>query len=86
MRSAARIPGRRHNELYQRHVLLRLLHLAMRQEALLPFRRRVIGAAEGQVLEIGIVSASAVALSARSPNAFARRRYHPRENFAGVLS
>lgn len=42
--------------LYQRHVLPRLLHLAMRQDTLLPFRRRVIGAAEGRVLEIGIGS------------------------------
>lgn len=42
--------------LYQRHVLPRLLHLAMRQNTLLPFRRRVIGAAEGRVLEIGIGS------------------------------
>lgn len=41
---------------YQRHVLPRLLHLAMRQEALRPFRTRVIGAAEGRVLEIGIGS------------------------------
>jgi ubiquinone/menaquinone biosynthesis C-methylase UbiE len=42
--------------LYQKHVLPRLLHLAMGQEALLPFRRRVAGAAEGRVLEIGIGS------------------------------
>jgi len=41
---------------YQRRVLPRLLHLAMRQEALRPFRERVIGAAEGRVLEIGIGS------------------------------
>ena len=41
---------------YQHHVLPRLLDLAMRQEVLLPFRRRVIGAAEGRVLEIGIGS------------------------------
>jgi ubiquinone/menaquinone biosynthesis C-methylase UbiE len=41
---------------YQHHVLPRLVHLAMRQEAMLPFRRRVIGAAEGRVLEIGIGS------------------------------
>lgn len=41
---------------YQRHVLPRLLHLAMRQEAFVPFRKRVIGAAEGRVLEIGIGS------------------------------
>jgi SAM-dependent methyltransferase len=41
---------------YQRHVLPRLLHLAMRQAALRPFRQRVIGAAEGRVLEVGIGS------------------------------
>jgi ubiquinone/menaquinone biosynthesis C-methylase UbiE len=41
---------------YQHHVLPRLLHLVMQQEAMLPFRRRVIGAAEGRVLEIGIGS------------------------------
>jgi SAM-dependent methyltransferase len=41
---------------YRHHVLPRLLHLVMQQEAMLPFRRRVIGAAKGQVLEIGIGS------------------------------
>jgi hypothetical protein len=41
---------------YRRHVLPCLLHLAMRQTELLPFRRRVIGGAEGRVLEIGIGS------------------------------
>ena len=41
---------------YQRHVLPCLLHLAMRQKPMMPFRRRVIGAAEGRVLEIGIGS------------------------------
>lgn len=41
---------------YQRHVLPRLLHLVMQQAALLPFRQRVIGAAEGLVLEVGIGS------------------------------
>ena len=41
---------------YQHHVLPRLLHLVMQQAALLPFRQRVIGAAEGLVLEIGIGS------------------------------
>jgi SAM-dependent methyltransferase len=41
---------------YQRHVLPRLLHLVMQQEAMVPFRRRVIGAAEGRVLEVGIGS------------------------------
>ncbi len=41
---------------YQRRVLPRLLHMAMRQEALRPFRERVTGAAEGRVLEIGVGS------------------------------
>jgi ubiquinone/menaquinone biosynthesis C-methylase UbiE len=41
---------------YQHYILPRLVHLAMRQKAMLPFRRRVIGAAEGRVLEIGIGS------------------------------
>ena len=41
---------------YQHRVLPHLVHLAMRQEALMPFRKRIIGAAEGQVLEIGIGS------------------------------
>jgi ubiquinone/menaquinone biosynthesis C-methylase UbiE len=41
---------------YQHHVLPRLLHLVMQQEAMLPFRRRVTGAAEGRVLEVGIGS------------------------------
>jgi ubiquinone/menaquinone biosynthesis C-methylase UbiE len=41
---------------YQRHVLPHLLHLAMKQTQLAPFRQRVIGAAEGRVLEIGIGS------------------------------
>jgi ubiquinone/menaquinone biosynthesis C-methylase UbiE len=41
---------------YQRYVIPPLTHLVMRQKQLLPFRQRVIGAAEGQVLEIGIGS------------------------------
>jgi ubiquinone/menaquinone biosynthesis C-methylase UbiE len=41
---------------YQRYIIPRLTHLAMRQRQLLPFRQRVIGAAEGRVLEIGIGS------------------------------
>jgi ubiquinone/menaquinone biosynthesis C-methylase UbiE len=41
---------------YRRRVLPYLVHLAMRQNQLVPFRRRVIGAAEGRVLEIGIGS------------------------------
>jgi ubiquinone/menaquinone biosynthesis C-methylase UbiE len=42
--------------LYRRFVIPHLTHLAMRQEQLLPFRQRVVGAAEGRVLEIGIGS------------------------------
>ena len=41
---------------YARNVLPCLLHAAMRQAVLLPFRTRVAGAAEGRVLEIGIGS------------------------------
>jgi ubiquinone/menaquinone biosynthesis C-methylase UbiE len=41
---------------YQRYVIPRLTHVAMRQKQFLPFRQRVIGAAEGRVLEIGIGS------------------------------
>jgi ubiquinone/menaquinone biosynthesis C-methylase UbiE len=41
---------------YQRHVLPHLVHFAMRQKYLLPFRGRVVGAAEGLVLEIGVGS------------------------------
>jgi ubiquinone/menaquinone biosynthesis C-methylase UbiE len=41
---------------YQRYIVPRLTHLAMRQKQLLPFRQRVFGAAEGRVLEIGIGS------------------------------
>jgi ubiquinone/menaquinone biosynthesis C-methylase UbiE len=42
--------------LYQGHVLPHLLHFAMLQNYLVPFRKRVIGAEEGRVLEIGIGS------------------------------
>jgi ubiquinone/menaquinone biosynthesis C-methylase UbiE len=41
---------------YQRRVLPCLLHLSMRQKQLVPYRKRVISAAEGKVLEIGIGS------------------------------
>ncbi len=41
---------------YQRQIVPRLTHLAMRQKQFLPYRQRVIGAAEGRVLEIGIGS------------------------------
>jgi ubiquinone/menaquinone biosynthesis C-methylase UbiE len=41
---------------YQHYIIPRLTHLAMRQKQLLPFRQRIIGAAQGRVLEIGIGS------------------------------
>ncbi len=41
---------------YARHILPPLLHLAMRQKVLLPFRRQTVAAASGRVLEIGIGS------------------------------
>jgi ubiquinone/menaquinone biosynthesis C-methylase UbiE len=42
--------------LYQQHVVPCLVHLAMRQKQHGPFRQRVVGAAEGRVLEIGVGS------------------------------
>jgi len=41
---------------YSDIILPRLCHLAMRNKQLVPYRERVIGAAEGRVLEIGVGS------------------------------
>jgi ubiquinone/menaquinone biosynthesis C-methylase UbiE len=41
---------------YRDRILPFLVHLAMRQENLAPYRRRIVTAAEGRVLEIGIGS------------------------------
>jgi ubiquinone/menaquinone biosynthesis C-methylase UbiE len=41
---------------YDDFILPRLIDLAMRNKQLLPFRERVIGAAEGRVLEVGVGS------------------------------
>ncbi|MGH6805475.1 MAG: SAM-dependent methyltransferase, partial [Ensifer adhaerens] len=41
---------------YSDFILPRLCDLSMRNERLRPYRERVIGAAEGRVLEIGVGS------------------------------
>jgi SAM-dependent methyltransferase len=41
---------------YQRHILPYLVHLAMQQKEMVPFRKCIVGAAEGRLLEIGIGS------------------------------
>jgi ubiquinone/menaquinone biosynthesis C-methylase UbiE len=41
---------------YSHHVLPRMLDFTMRQKVLRPFRDRIVGAAEGRVLEIGLGS------------------------------
>ena len=41
---------------YDKHILPRLTHMAMRQEQLTPYRRRTVSRAEGRVLEIGVGS------------------------------
>ncbi len=41
---------------YDKHILPRLTHMAMRQEQLPPYRRRTVSEAEGCVLEIGVGS------------------------------
>lgn len=42
--------------IYARFVLPPLVHMAMRMQALQPYRARIVGAAEGRVLEFGIGS------------------------------
>lgn len=41
---------------YEAHILPHIINLAMRNRALLPYRRRSLSAAQGRVLEIGIGS------------------------------
>jgi len=41
---------------YEDHILPRLVHLSMRQDRFLAYRRRVVSAARGRVLEIGVGS------------------------------
>jgi hypothetical protein len=42
--------------IYNRFILPQVIELAMRQKNFAPFRERVVGAARGRVLEIGIGS------------------------------
>ena len=51
--------------LYESHVLPYLVHASMRQEAFADYRRRVVPAAEGRVLEIGIGSGLNLAFYSR---------------------
>jgi SAM-dependent methyltransferase len=47
---------------YREHVLPHLVNLSMKQANFEPYRRRVIGAAHGRVLEIGVGSGINLAL------------------------
>jgi ubiquinone/menaquinone biosynthesis C-methylase UbiE len=77
---------------YQRHIVPPLTHLAMRQNQLVPFRKRVVRAAEGRVLEIGIGSglnfplygASVSSIIGLEPSAELRRMAGPRASTATV--
>ena len=77
---------------YQRYVIPRLTHLAMRQKQLLPFRQRVIGAAKGRVLEIGIGSGlnfplyggAATSVIGLEPSSELLRMAHPRAEAAAT--
>jgi SAM-dependent methyltransferase len=77
---------------YQRHIVPRLVHLAMRQTYLAPFRGRVVGAAEGRVLEIGIGSglnfplygATVTSVIGLEPSPELLRMAHPRASMAPV--
>jgi ubiquinone/menaquinone biosynthesis C-methylase UbiE len=76
----------------QRHVLPDLLDFAMRQNFLVPFRSRVIGAAKGRVLEIGIGSglnfplygATVTSVIGLEPSPELLRMAHPRASTAAA--
>jgi ubiquinone/menaquinone biosynthesis C-methylase UbiE len=51
---------------YQTRILPHLIHLAMRQDSFGPYRQRVVAAAQGRVLEIGVGSGLNLALYPRA--------------------
>jgi ubiquinone/menaquinone biosynthesis C-methylase UbiE len=77
---------------YQRRIVPHLTNLAMRQSQLLPFRRQVVGAAEGRVLEIGVGSglnfphygASVSSVIGLDPSSELLRMARPRASNAAV--
>jgi ubiquinone/menaquinone biosynthesis C-methylase UbiE len=77
---------------YQRYIVPPLIHLAMRQQQLLPFRKEIIGGAEGRVLEIGVgsglnlplYSAAATSVIALEPSPELLRMARPRASAAPV--
>lgn len=78
--------------IYQHYLVPCLTHLAMNQKQLLPFRRRIVGAAEGRVLEIGIGSglnlplygASVGSVIGLEPSSELLRRARPRATAASI--
>ncbi len=77
---------------YQQHVVPCLVHLAMRQKQHEPYRQRVVGAAEGRVLEIGVGSglnfpfygATVTSVIGLEPSSALLRMARPRESSAKV--
>lgn len=78
--------------LYHHYVVPCLTHLAMSQQQLVPFRRRIVGAAEGRVLEIGIGSglnlplygATVTSVIGLEPSSELLRRARPRATAATI--
>jgi ubiquinone/menaquinone biosynthesis C-methylase UbiE len=77
---------------YQQHVVPCLVHLAMRQKQHEPYRQRVVGAAEGRVLEIGVGSglnfpfygATVISVIGLEPSSALLRMARPRASSAKV--
>ena len=77
---------------YQNYVVPHLTHLAMRKKQFAPFRLRVIGAAEGRILEIGVGSGlnlpfygpAAVSIIALEPSPELLRMARPRASAAAA--